>query len=158
MNFGMPSGCYQPVSIKEAEKIHKASMYIFEKVGFELENERALNLFAEHGGLVDFTAKRVKLKEEWIMEHVKKAPARIILHGREEKHDLVVEPGRVFLGTGGTAVGVMDIGSGLRRHTILKDVKTIAMLCHVLDLGSFLLFAWPSASSDNLCSNLAFSS
>lgn len=145
MNYGTAGGYYQPVSIKEVEKIHNASMYIFEKVGFEVDNERALKLFAENGAMVDFTLKRIKASEEWIMEHIKKAPARIILYGREPKHNIVVESNKTYLGTGGTAVGILDFKSGVKRPTTLSDVETIARLVNTLDnIHWFVLPVYPN--------------
>ncbi|MDW7675529.1 MAG: trimethylamine methyltransferase family protein [Bacillota bacterium] len=145
MFYGVAGGSYQPISIKEVQKIHNASMYVFEKVGFEVENERALNLFAENGAEVDFTNKRVKASEDWIMMQLKKSPARVILYGREDQHNLVVEPNRTFLGTGGTAVGIIDYDSGLRRHTVLRDVGVIARLIEKLkNIHWFVLPVYPN--------------
>ncbi len=145
MYFGKASGYYQPVSIKEVEKIHNASMQVFEKVGIEIDNERALQLFAENGAHVDFNNKRVRAHEDWIIERIKTAPARVILYGREDKYHLVVEPGRTFLGTGGTAVGIIDYESGIRRPTVLDDITTITKLCHGLDnIHWFVLPAYPN--------------
>ncbi|KUO53325.1 MAG: hypothetical protein APF76_08760 [Desulfitibacter sp. BRH_c19] len=149
MYFGTASGYYQPVSIKEIEIIHNAAMHVFEKVGIEVDHERALKLFAENGAQVDFINKRVRASEKWIIEKIKMAPARVILYGREDKHHLVVEPGRTFLGSGGSAVGILDYESGVRRPTTLDDLKTIAKLCHSLDnIHWFVLPVYPNDVSN----------
>lgn len=133
MNYGRYSVYYRPLSTNDIEAIHKASMLILEKAGFTVDNRRALELFAEHGAGVDFEKKIVRVKEEWAMEYLKKAPARVILYGREEKHNLVVEADRTFFGTGGTALNIHDRKTGKRRPTVLSDLAEIAFLIDTLD-------------------------
>ncbi len=133
MNTGKFSVYYQPLSTNDIEAIHKASMYVLEKAGFRVDNKRALELFAEKGASVDFGKNIVKVSESFVMEAVKKAPPRLILYGREEKHNMVVEANRVFLGTGGTALNIYDRKTGERRSTTTQDVADIARLTDTLD-------------------------
>ncbi len=128
MNYGSYSVNYRPLSIKDVEAIHKASMLVLEKSGFIVDNRRALELFAGHGAGVDFENKIVRVKEEWTMEYLKKAPSRIVLYGREEKHNLVVEADRTFFGTGGTALNVYDRLTQKRRPAVLSDSADIGRL------------------------------
>ena len=133
MNYGRYSSCYRPLSTNDIEAIHKASMLILGKTGFIVDNRRALELFAGHGAGVDFEKKIVRVEEEWAMKYLKKAPARIILYGREEKHNLVVEADRTFFGTGGTALNIYDRQTGQRRPSLLSDLAEIAALIDALD-------------------------
>jgi trimethylamine--corrinoid protein Co-methyltransferase len=133
MNTGKYSVCYQPLSTNDIESIHKASMYVLEKAGFRVDNKRALELFAEKGANVDFNTNIVKVSESFVMDYVKCAPPRIILYGREEKHNMVVEANRTFFGTGGTALNIYDRKTGERRSTTTEDVADIARLIDTLD-------------------------
>lgn len=133
MNYGKYSVYYRPLSPDDLESIHKTSMYILENSGFVVDNPRALELFAEHGAAVDFEKKTVRIKENWAMEYLKKAPARITLYGREEKHNLVVEADRTFFGTGGTALSIYDRKTAQRRPALLSDLAEIATLIDTLN-------------------------
>ena len=142
---GFAGGAYKPVSPQEVERIHKASMRIFEEVGVEVHEPLALKFFHEAGAEVDFKSKRFFASESWVMEHLKTAPAKITLCGREEKHDLVLGGTNVYLGTGGTALNILDLETGERRLTQLKDVYQTAKLVDALDhIHFFVLPVYPS--------------
>lgn len=145
MNYGSYSIGYRPLSANDLESIHQASMMILEKAGFALNNRRALELFAEHGAAVDFENKIVRANEQWVMEYLKKAPARITLYGREEKHNLVVEPNRSFFGTGGTALTIYDRHTAKRRPTELADSNAIGRLVDSLEhIDWYVLPVYPN--------------
>lgn len=145
MNYGSYSNCYRPLSKDDLEMIHQSSMFILEKAGFALNNRRALELFAEHGAAVDFEKKIVRVTEAWAMEYLKMAPARVILYGREEKHNLVVEPDRSFFGTGGTALMIYDRRTGERRQAELADSAAIGRLVdHLEHIDWYVLPVYPN--------------
>lgn len=132
MNYGHFSYLFQPLSLTDVKNIHQASMQILEQSGFRVNNSKALTLLKDHGADVDFEKNIIRVKEDWVMKYIKEAPPRIILYGREERHNLVVEAGRVFFGTGGTALNVYDLKSGKRRLTSSKDIADIARLTDAL--------------------------
>ena len=102
-------------------------------------------LFAEHGAGVDFEKKIVRVKEEWTMEYLKKAPSRVILYGREEKHNLVVEANRTFFGTGGTALNIYDHQTQKRRPANISDSSDIGRLVDSLEhIDWYLLPVYPN--------------
>lgn len=145
MNLGHYSVFYRPLSAGDIEAIHKASMLVLEKAGFAVDNRRALELFAEHGAQVDFEKKIVRVKEEWVMEYLKKAPARIILYGREERHNLVVEADRTYYGTGGTALNIYDGRTQQRRPAVIADTAKIGRLVDALEhVDWYVLPVYPS--------------
>jgi len=142
---GLAGGTYKPVNPQEIEKIHKSSMQIFEEVGVEVHDSLALKFFQEAGAEVDFKRKRFFASESWIMDRVKKAPSQITLCGRDEKNDLVLGGTNVYLGTGGTALNILDLETGNRRPTILSDVRNTAKLVDALDhIHFFVLPVYPS--------------
>lgn len=136
---GLQGGAYQPLSKSEVELLHKASMKVFEEVGMEVHDDRALKIFAEAGAEVDYQKKRVRASETWVMDILKRAPSQVTLCGREEKNDLVLGGTRVHLGTGGTAINVLDLETGERRPTTLEDVRQTAKLVDALDNIHFLV-------------------
>jgi trimethylamine---corrinoid protein Co-methyltransferase len=132
MNMGKYSGQYAPLSNNDIEEIHSASMQVLETAGFRVDNQNVLKLFYEKGARVDFENKLVRLEEKMVMAYLKKAPSRVILYGRDEKNNMVVEANRTFFGTGGTALNIYDRHTGERRPTVTEDLSEIARLVDAL--------------------------
>lgn len=136
---GLVGGQYKPLAPKEVEKIHNTSMEIIETVGIEINDERALQILKDNGAEVDFNKKIARADRTWVMDKVDKAPSEICLYGREEKHDLQLGDKRVYLGTGGTALNVLDLETGKKRPSNLQDVKRAARIVDALDNIHFLV-------------------
>lgn len=142
---GLLGGAYQAVSSQEVEMIHRASMKVFQEVGVEVHDERALKLFGAAGAEIDLKRKMFWASEQWVMDKIKTAPSQITLCGRDEKNDLVLGGKRVYLGTGGTALNVLDLETGDRRTTNLQDVRQTAKLVDALDnIHFFVLPVYPA--------------
>ncbi|MEL7563787.1 MAG: trimethylamine methyltransferase family protein [Dehalobacterium sp.] len=142
---GLNGGTYKAVSLQEIEMIHKASMRIFEEVGVEVHDNCALKFLHDAGAEVDFARKRFRASEDWVMNNISKAPSKVLLCGREEKNDLELGGTKVYLGTGGTALNILDIETGKKRQTNLNDVRQTAKLVDALDnIHFFVLPVYPA--------------
>ncbi|ATW26342.1 trimethylamine methyltransferase family protein [Candidatus Formimonas warabiya] len=142
---GLCGGAYRTVAPQEIEMIHNASMRVFQEVGVEVHDERALQLLHEAGADVDLKRKRFWASENWVMDKISKAPAKITLCGREEKNDLELGGTKVYLGTGGTALNILDIDTGKKRQTNLSDVRQTAKIVDALDnIHFFVLPVYPA--------------
>lgn len=130
---GLVGGQYRILSDADIQMIHKSTLRIFEEIGFEVHYEPALKVFAENGATVDFAKKLVKLPPKVAEEAIGRAPSKVVLYGREDKDNLTLEGRKVHLGTGGTAVYVLDPETGERRNSNLEDVKLLARLVDGLD-------------------------
>ena len=136
---GLVGGKYRLLSDKDVKKIHNASLRTLEKTGIEVNTKRGLRIFKEKGAKVDFDKKRVKIPRSMVEDALNKAPSKVILCGREEKHDLTLEDKRVYMGTGGTALNVLDLETGKKRPSTLEDVGKIARLVDALENVHFYL-------------------
>jgi len=136
---GLIGGQYQPLSQSSIERIHQATLEIFEEVGFEVHYDKALEIFAEKGAKVDTAQKRVRLSPQFVEKAISTAPSSVVLYGREDKHNLTLEDKKVYLGTGGTAINVLDITTGEKRLSNLEDIRQIARLVDNLDNIHFYL-------------------
>ncbi len=142
---GLVGGQYKPLSELDIEKIHKAAMKVFEETGVEVNDDRALKAFHDAGADVDFKRKIVKANEKWVLEKIKTAPSCVTLYGREEKHNLILDNQKVYIGTGGTATNALDIDTGERRISTLKDVQMAARLVDALDnIHFFVISCFPN--------------
>ncbi len=136
---GLEGGTYKPLKDEDIEKIHKATMKVYEKTGIQVNDERALKAFHDAGAEVDFKRKIVRASEDWIMDKISLAPSNIVLYGREDKHNLELSGKRVYIGTGGTATNVLDIDTGERRPSTTKDVQMAARLVDALENIHYLV-------------------
>ena len=64
---------------------------------------------------------------------ISSAPSSITLYGRNPDNDLLLEDSRVYYGTGGTAINVIDLANGERRPSVNDDVKLNARLVDALE-------------------------
>ncbi len=133
------------LSQKDVERIHDDSLKTLEKTGIEVNSRTALQIFKEKGARVNSSKRRVKIPTSMVEDAIDKAPSKVVLCGREEKHDLILENKKVYMGTGGTALNVLDLKTGEKRASILEDVKKIARLVDALEnIHFYLLPVYPN--------------
>lgn len=142
---GLEAGQYRPLCDIAIKAIHETSINILQNPGVRCDNARALATFARAGADVDRDTGMVKITRGMVEEAVASAPDRVVLCGREEKHDLVLEGKRTYMGTGGTVLNVLDLATGNKRPTILQDLKNFARLVDALDhIHFFMLPLYPN--------------
>jgi hypothetical protein len=73
------------------------------------------------------------------MEQTRKAPEQVMLYSRDGKNNLDLTQQRVYLGTGGAAIKILDLETGEARLPTLKDLYQLARLVDVLDNIHFFL-------------------
>jgi trimethylamine--corrinoid protein Co-methyltransferase len=153
---GLEGGSYKPLSEKDIAQIHDTSMRVFEEVGFQVNSEKALTFFRDAAAEVD--GRKVRLSRETVMELVARAPSEVILYGCRPEHHITLGGARVYAGTGGTALHVIDMQSGERRRATLHDLKQIAKLTDALEnIHFFLLPTYPNdVSVENVDVNRFF--
>jgi trimethylamine--corrinoid protein Co-methyltransferase len=140
---GLEGGSYKPLTEDDIAQIHDTAMRVFEEVGFQVNSDKALKFFQDAGANVDDNI--VRLRRETVMELVDMAPSAVTLYGRQPKHNLNLGETRVYAGTGGTALNIIDGTSGERQRATLLDLKTIAKLVDGLEnIHFFLLPTYPS--------------
>ena len=153
---GLEGGSYKPLSEDDIAQIHDTSMRVFEDVGFQVNSDKALTFFQDAGAVAD--GRIVRLPREAVMELVARAPSEVTLHGRHPEHHITLGGTRVYAGTGGTALNVIDTASGERRRATLHDLKRITKLVDGLEnIHFFLLPTYPNdVPAENIDINRCF--
>jgi trimethylamine--corrinoid protein Co-methyltransferase len=136
---GIEGGKYRLLSKEEIKIIHESSLKILQQTGIKSENEEILNHFSKIGADVDFKEGMIKFSPALVEDAINKAASKVLLCGREEKNDLVLEGKRVYCGTGGAALNVLDLETGEKRKAVLKDIADIAKLVDALDNIHFFI-------------------
>ena len=132
-------GQYRPLSEDSVRKVHNSALSLLAEVGVEVNSARASETFQRYGAVVDSATRIVKLPRAMVEDAIDRAPKRIVLCGREEKYDLHCEGSNVYMGTGGTALNVIDIETDQKRLSLLRDVADIARLCDALENVHFVV-------------------
>jgi trimethylamine--corrinoid protein Co-methyltransferase len=138
---GLSGGLYQPLSPKDIDTLHDASLTILEKTGFRFEDglDETIDLLESNGATVDRDRARIFLPRDLVRGQVRKAPEQVILYSRDGKNDLDLTQHRVYLGTGGAAIKILDFETGEARPSTLKDLYQLARLVDALDHIHFFL-------------------
>ena len=135
---GLSTRAYQPLSEGDVKRIHEASLSVLEQTGIEVFPSEARQIFAQAGAMIDESANRVRIPRAMVEDAIAKACNRFTLAGREERHDLDLGNDRVYMGTGGAAVKVVDL-DGQVRESRLEDIARIGRLVDALENIHFFL-------------------
>ena len=130
----------------EVGKIHSATLNVIENVGVRFPSRRALEIWAANGASVDFEKMIVKVKPETIEAALKLAPPAYALGARDPGQNCDMDGNHVFLATDGCGVEVLDIQTGEKRTSELKDVAEIA---RVADATEEIAFHWVALSAQD---------
>ena len=138
---GLTGGVYQPLSSEDIETIHRAALTILEKTGISYEAglEATIDMLDAKGASVDRDRSRVYFPGDLVEAQAAAAPERVILFSRDGKNDLDLTRHKVYLGTGGAAIKILDLENGRARSTTLNDLYQIGRLVDVLDNIHFFL-------------------
>ncbi|MBU0972850.1 MAG: trimethylamine methyltransferase family protein [Proteobacteria bacterium] len=143
---GLAGGQYTPLTQEDIDKIHQASMEIFEEVGVQVNYPAALERFAAAGAEIDHATNIVRMKAEQVEHLLTTAPEEITLCGRDKSgcQDLNIGSNRVYMGTGGTALNVQEPGSTESRRAGLRDVMNMARMVERLEnIHFYMLNVYP---------------
>lgn len=109
-----------------------------ERTGIEVVDSEARQIFEEAGARIEAERDRVYISRAMVEDAISNSAKSFLLAGQEEAHDMQMGGDRVFMGTGGAAVKVLDL-EGHVRQARLEDVALIARLVDALDNIHFYL-------------------
>ncbi len=111
---------------------------MLENTGIEVVESEARGVFEAAGARMDLDRNRVFLSPDMVEDAVAAAAKSFVLAGQDPDHDLQMGGDRVYMGTGGAAVKVLDLNGHVRQGR-LEDVAMIARLVDALDNIHFYL-------------------
>jgi trimethylamine--corrinoid protein Co-methyltransferase len=117
----------------EVNEIHLGTLEVLDKTGVFVEDEKALDCFASGGARVDRESKMVQIPPYLVEEAIRSAPSKVILAGRDPKHDIVLGGTRVHFTNFSEGVKINDPQTGEYRAPLKKDVVDSARLIDYLD-------------------------
>ncbi|NIO04390.1 MAG: hypothetical protein GTN74_07160 [Proteobacteria bacterium] len=117
----------------ELDQIHAATLEVLWKTGIFVEDEEAVEVFDGGGAIVDPKTKIVKIPPHVLEDAISSAPEILVLAGRNQKNDMVLERNRVGFTNFGEAIKVVDAHTGELREPTKADVADCAVLIDYLD-------------------------
>jgi trimethylamine--corrinoid protein Co-methyltransferase len=104
MKTGAKGGTLKILSEEELMRIYEASLALLEDPGVQSESDLFLDIFEKGGARVNREARTIQVGRDMVEAALKSAPRSFVLHGRNDPEmDLLIEPGRVYYGMGGTS-------------------------------------------------------
>lgn len=123
-------------STDELYQIHLASLQVLEKTGILVSSAKALKTFENAGCKVEYHDNEeglVKFPAYVIEECIASAPKKVVLYGRDEKKNVLLEDKRVHFTNFGEGVSIVDPYTGKLRDTLKQDCADTAKICDALD-------------------------
>ena len=117
----------------DLEMIHDATLEVLEYAGLYVQSEDAMNIYDGGGCIVDRKNKIVRIPAHIVEEAIVSAPKKVFLAGRDPKHDIVLESGRVNFCPFGEGIMVIDPYTGEYRKSTKEDKGNVAKLVDALD-------------------------
>jgi trimethylamine--corrinoid protein Co-methyltransferase len=117
----------------ELEEIHLATLEVLEKTGLRFDDDEALEILGDGGAVIDKKTRIAKLPPYLVEDSIRSAPSKLLLAGRNPKHDFVMESNRVGFTNFGEGVFIVDPYTGAHRETTKADVASSALLADYLD-------------------------
>ncbi len=111
---------------EQLDQLQTATLEILEQVGINCPSEKALHIYAEHGGMVDFSHQVVKLPRHIVMEAMNHAPRFYTMGARDPSFDLKLDGKTLYCATDGCGVETIDFVTRQRRRSKKDDVATMA--------------------------------
>ena len=115
----------------ELADVHLATLDVLERTGVYVESEEAQEIFAGAGARVERDGV-VKIPGYVVEEAIASTPSRLVMYGRDPKHDIVLEDGRVGFTNFGEGINVVDPYSGELRQTTKQDVADCSKIIDAL--------------------------
>ena len=129
---GLSGGTYRPLSEPDTVRIVEAAKEVLERTGIQVQPSPCRDTFQAAGCRIDSDSNRVYIPRKLVEDCLRMAPAEVLLAGRSPRHDLHLGGQKVYMGTGGQAVKVLDL-DGRVRETRLSDNYDIGRLCDTLE-------------------------
>ncbi|MCL2162960.1 MAG: trimethylamine methyltransferase family protein [Oscillospiraceae bacterium] len=144
MYQAIKGGQLQLLNSSQVNSIHENAERLLGEVGMQIKCRQAFEIFEKNGADCDAASEIVRIPRAMLEKAIKTAPSRVIIHGRNENHDVLLEKNRVHYGTGGTVMYVNDFETGKKRNAATHDIRDFAILTDALEnLAFYVIHTYP---------------
>jgi trimethylamine--corrinoid protein Co-methyltransferase len=129
---GMVGGAYKPLSDAEVLKIHHAALDALEHIGLADAPQSGIELMTQAGAKLTDSG-RLVFPRALIEDTVAHAARHFPLYAQDPKHDMEPWGARVYFGTAGAAVNMVNARTGEYRESTTRDLYDIARVVDTLE-------------------------
>jgi len=131
---------------KQLKDLQEATFQILENTGVQFPSDKALDIFAEHGAIVDRDSQIVKIPRDLVIKAMGNVPRYFTLGARNPEFDLTLQEGVSYFTNDGCGHNVADSITGEIRASKKKDV---GMAARINDYLSSMAFSWTMVSAQD---------
>ncbi len=124
---GQMGGLYKPLSEAEVQRIHEASIEVLETIGLANAIPSCVELITAAGGTYTDSG-RLLFPRALIEDALAKAGRGFTLYGQNPEYDLDLSDNKLYFGTAGAAVHVVDPRTREYRESTLADLYNAARI------------------------------
>ena len=128
---GMEAGRYRPLDEADILKVHRAALRLLAEVGLADAPPSGVELLVKAGCVLTDSG-RLLFPEALVEDTLAKAARRFPLYGQDPRHDMEPWGKKVYFGTAGAAVNMVEPGGHYREST-LKDLFDIGRVVDSLE-------------------------
>lgn len=129
---GLEGGRYQTLTGRDIEKIHHAALDVLERIGLADAIPSCRDLVLAAGGSLSPQG-RLLFPRALVEDTVASAARNFPLHGQDPRHDMEPWGDKVYFGTAGAAVHMIDARTGAYRESTSADLYDLARMADALD-------------------------
>jgi trimethylamine--corrinoid protein Co-methyltransferase len=129
---GMEAGRYKLLADRDMDRIHQAALHLLETVGLGQAIPSCVELMTARGCLLNARG-RLCIPRALVEDILARCARQFPLHGREPKHDMEPWGNRVYFGTAGAAVHIVEPGTRSYRESLLADLYDAARIVDLCD-------------------------
>ena len=129
---GMIGGRFRPLDESQMQRIHAAVLDVLERIGLSEAIPSCIEAVTAAGGQLTSDG-RLLFPRALVEDTVANAARDFVLHAQDPRHDLELSGSRVYFGTAGAAVHIVDSRTREYRESTLADLYDIARLVDTLE-------------------------
>jgi len=151
---GAAGGQVSLLAAEQVRAIIDGAWRVLAEAGVQVNTRTGREAFARAGAQIDGSL--VRIPRDLGERLLAGAPSAVTLFSRDGSRDCTLEGRQVHMGTGGTALYVIDPETGAHRRSTSRDVAWCARLCDALEqLDIFTINVFPNeiASTDHIDAN-----
>ena len=131
---------------RQLNDLQEATLTILENTGVYFPSQKAMQIFAEHGAMVDQETKIVKIPRDLVMKAMSSVPRYFKLGARDQELDLQLAEGISYFTNDGCGHKVIDFYTGKERASTKSDV---GMMARINDYLPSMSFCWTMVSAQD---------
>jgi trimethylamine--corrinoid protein Co-methyltransferase len=131
---------------EKLEQLQEATLHVLENTGVRFPSENALNIFQEHGAIIDRDTSVVRIPRDLVLREMANLPRYFHLGARDPSVSFTLQEGHTYFTVDGCGVETIDLITGLPRPSNKADVGRMAK---IVDYLSSTAFYWPMVGSQD---------